>query len=130
MKKLDKSIIQTVYLFETEHTFFEFLLSIIFIIACGVLGFLSGLYVYHQLVQGQTLDLFDLFSENIEVVKKYLWDVMTIFYQETPKLALLTSVIFVILTIIFLIIFIRSFKKFSNKIKSLLSYWHYHHHSP
>ena len=126
MKKLDKSILKTVYLFETEHTFFECLLGGIFIIVCGIVGFIFGLYVYQTLIQSQTLDLLDLFSENVEVIKNYFWEVMAIFYSETPKLALIIFLILCIIVVVSIVNFGKKIKKLSNKIRSLLSYWHYH----
>lgn len=125
MKKLDKSILKTVYAFETEHTFFEFVLGILFIFICGILGVLAGIYVYQQLAYGQTLDLLELFSENTEVIKNYIWDVIAVFYEETPKLALLICIFFVIWAIVSLVFFIKKLKKLLTKIRSILSYWHY-----
>lgn len=123
MKKLEKKILKKVYAFETKRTVTELIIkigSICIVIIAGVFVVSS---LIRQLVEQQSLDMFQIFQEDREIIRQYLGDVLNTFYQELPKNEAMWSIILTILFIFLVLIFIHNFEKISNRIKALKKFW-------
>lgn len=123
MKKLEKKILKKVYAFETKRTLFELIFRIGSIIAVITAGFFVILNIIKQLIEQQTLDLFQLFKEDTETIRRYIGEVTHTFYEELPKFESIIVIVLGVIFIILLLIFIQNFEKIRNKIQALKRYW-------
>lgn len=123
MKKLEKKILKKVYSFEVKRTITEIIFrigSIILVVAAGIIVIQS---LIRQLMEQQTLDMFEIFQEDREIIKQYLGDILNTFYQELPKNETLLGILIFILLVLLILIFIRNFEKITNRIKAIKKYW-------
>lgn len=123
MKKLEKTILKKIYGFEAKRTIVEVIFRIGSLILVITTGIVVASALIKQLVEQQTLDLLQLFQEDVEIIKQYLGDVLDTFYQELPKNEVILTVILLVVFIFFLLLFIKNFEKMSNRIKALKKYW-------
>lgn len=123
MKKLEKKILKKVYAFETKKTITELLIEIGSICIVIIAGVFIVSSLIKQLIEQQSLDMFQIFQEDKEIIKQYLGDVLNTFYQELPKNEAMWSIILTILFIFLVLIFIHNFEKISNRIKALKKFW-------
>lgn len=122
-KKLEEKILKKVYRFEAKRTLSEISLKSIAFIFLGLAIFIFGSILYEILKEQKTFDLFEIFSEDFEVIKKYFFDNVSLIFFEMPK-ALLIIIFFLISFFIFLLLtMIKNFKKIKNRVKSLLKYF-------
>lgn len=123
MKKLEDKIIKKVYRLETKKTT-GYLLSGIILIALLTLTSLVFYLVTVEILQEQkSFDLINFFSEDLDVVKKYLIDNVFYFYQELPQPLTLILLICVFLVLVLIVLFIINFKKLKNKLFSLYKFY-------
>lgn len=123
MKKLEKTILKKVYSFETKRTITELMVEIGSICLVITAGIFVVSNLIRQLIEQQSLDMFQIFQEDREIVSQYLGDILNTFYQELPKNEVLLGIIFIILFIFLVLIFIHNFERISNRIKALKKYW-------
>lgn len=123
MKKLEKEIIEKVYKYETRKTIFEVVLRLVFILFLAFAGLIFGQILFQALTEQKTLDVFEIFTEDIQIIKEYWGDVIAVLYEETPKLTLFIFLILVALLLGALLTLILNFEKIINRIKSLIRYW-------
>lgn len=123
MKKLEKKIIKKVFLIETKRTVSEVLLRILGILVLAFVAFFIGSLIWEIFQEQRTLDLLEIFQEEMEIVRKYSYDVLVQFYRETPKelVAIFTSGIIVL--IILLIGIVKNYKRIKNRLRSILVFW-------
>lgn len=126
MKKLEKKILNKVYMLETKRTITELVLRFGTIFITIILGCILLINIYQQLAYQQTLDLFQLFQEDTDTIRMYIGEVMRTFYEELPKFESMTVVMLGIAFIFMVLIFIHNFGKIKNKIQALKKYWFKH----
>ncbi len=123
MTKLEKKIIRKVYTHETKKTTTELLgriLTIGFVLATVL--YIGSLLIRVLDEQG-TLEVFEIFHEDADVVRTYFFEVVGILYQEIPK-HIAASLILAVVALLFLIVlFIKSVHRISQKLRALRKYW-------
>ena len=124
VKKLEDKIIDKVYRFETRHTLYKILTTLGAILFFSILSVGAGIIVIRQLTEQQTWDLLELFSEDWEIIRTYLWDTIVEFYNELPKTETMFLVLMIVITLILIVIAIKRSRKIKNKIHAIFSYWH------
>lgn len=121
--KLEKKILDKVYRFETKRTFVKLILKLILLAIAIVLGgYFLGI-LFDELVRQKTLDVFEIFKEDIEIIWEYFNDTVFIVYNEIPKITLLLAVIFSFSGLVLILTITKNFVKIRNKIRSLIKYW-------
>jgi len=122
MKKLEKKIIEKAYQYETKRTISELFVKLFLL----VLSLFSGLIIAQAIITvyiaQQTLDLLQIFSEDIEVIRNYFGDVLQTFYEETPKDLLVLLVIIIIFGFGILLTIFQNFGKIKNRIRSIVAF--------
>ncbi len=122
-RKLEEKIINKVYKLEAKRTFLEVFLKILGVIISLLVVFVTSKIIFEIFVEEKTFSLLEIFQENIEVIKKYFFDTVFVFYQETPKLLVLVLVVSFIVLLILLLTIIKNFGKIRNKLKSICKHW-------
>ncbi len=121
--KLEDKIVKKVFVLETKKTAGEIFLRILGILVFAFVIFFIGSIIFEIFQEQRTLDLLEIFQEDIEIVRRYSFDVISQFYRETPKelVAILITGIVVILILLFNIA--RNFEKIRNKLLSIFGFW-------
>ena len=117
--KLEKEILKKVYGYEAKKTYQTILIVWIIFMVLQFFVVLIGGALYAVWKEQQTLDLFQLFGEDFDVIRENIMDVLYVFYIESPQL-LLFSFVSVLLGLLATIFFtVRNFKKIKNKLSSI-----------
>lgn len=123
MEKIQKKIIKKIYQIETKRTILEILFKIVIGLLLVTAVFVFGEIFFEILKEEKTLDFFQIFNEDFEVIKKYFFEVIYIFYLEIPKIIL---ILFLITTSIFFYLIwqiIKNYNIIKNKVISLIKFW-------
>lgn len=123
MKKLEKKILNEIYSFETKQTLIELTIRLFIIIGFTVGAILLGLFVIQELIQQQTLDIFEIFLEDFGIIKENIVEVFGTFFQEAPLIEIFLATIVIVISFILIIKLIQNFAKVKNKINSLVKFW-------
>jgi hypothetical protein len=125
MKKntLQKKILKKIYYYEIKKTSLVFFLTILFYLLGGLFLYLLFSIFFEILNDQKTFDLLNFFSEDFEVVKKYFFENVVVFYFELPKALLLLILILILLFIFLSIKIIKEWRIYKNKIKSFLKFF-------
>lgn len=92
-----------------------------FVICLG--GFLSIAFVVRAtLERQQTLSVFSLLSEDPEIVRDFMIEVLDTVWEELPKTEVLTGSIFLALIVALVYLFGKRYPKLEKKRKSLYAY--------
>ncbi len=121
--EIEKDIIKNVYQYEASRTYKTiFIVWAVFIVVQFLIVIL-GSSIYQTLKEQQTLDLFQLFSEDFDIIRENLGDVLYTLYLESPQLllAILISLFLTMFGIIFFII--KNFKKIKNRFGSISKFY-------
>lgn len=122
-KKLEEKILKKVYRFEAKRTLTEIFLKSIAFLFLGLAIFIFGSVFYEILKEQKTFDFLEVFSEDLEVVKRYFLDNISLVFFELPKVLLIILLIFTSLFIFLILTMVKNFKKIKNRVKSLLKHW-------
>lgn len=128
MKKLENKIIRGVYVLETKKLSFAFVWKLLAAVVSGGLAFLMTQVLLEFMYEGRTFDVFEIFSDDAEVIRKYIGDISGVIFQETPKGLLLAIIISSFLFIFIILTFILRFGKMKHKLSALLHYWQHDRH--
>lgn len=123
MTKLEEKIIKKVYTMETKSFLLSFFVKVSIFVMMALLAVFSGQIIIEVFKEQGTFDLFELFKEDLEIIKRYFFDVVVEFYQETPKLALILTAIAVFILILIISTIIKNRRVIINKVGSLLRFW-------
>ena len=126
MKKnnsLEEKVMKKIYFLETRKTLMETVIKTLILIVL-ILNLWIFFDIFFSLLKEQkTFDLLSLLKEDLEVIRRYFFDNLNIFFLEIPKVIL---AIFLLL-ILLLFLFILKLKKrciiIKNKIISLIKFW-------
>lgn len=122
-KTIEKKIIDRVYQYETRKTFVQLFLEVTVTIALISIILIPILALFEIFTEQKTFELLHLFEEDQEVIRKYFWETLSTFYQETPKIILLIIILGLICLVSLLIYIIRHFSYFRNKVVNIIKYW-------
>lgn len=123
MKKLEDKILKKVFVFETKKTTSEMVSKIAVFVILGFLIFIFAAVIIDILNEQKMFDLFELFQENFEVVRRYFFEVFYTFYQGIPKIILYILLFLVLILITLIYLFIKNFAYLKNRIKSIIKFW-------
>ena len=123
MKTIEKKIIKKVYQYETKRIAVEFVFKTISLIFLVFSVIIIGQVIIEILKEQKTLDIFELFSEDSEVIRKYFFDTFYILYLEVPKVLLILWLLFFAFLSLLTLTLVRNFTKIKNRVISLLKFW-------
>ncbi len=123
MKNLEERIIKKVYRYETKKVFQYIIIGICIVTIFLVSAIFLIQVIVSALYEEETLDVLQIFHEDISIVRDYWMDVLTLFYYEIPKWPAVFLIIILICLLALLLIFIKKFATIRHKLKSLLTYW-------
>ena len=126
MKKLEKKILKKVYSFETRQTLSELALRLLAIMSLILGSILLCVFIIRELIQQQTLDVFEIFFEDLGVVSENIGEVTATFLQELPKVEMLLAIVAIVLSFLLVVKFMQNFVKVKNKINSIVKFWFAH----
>ena len=81
------------------------------------------IHILQKLAEQQTLDLLQLFQEDIETIRMYIGEIMYTLFEELPKFETVSVLILLIISVTLILISIKNFGKIKNKILALKKYW-------
>lgn len=126
MKKnnfLEEKIMRKIYFLETKKTIREIVLkTLIFIFLSLNLGIFFDIF-FSILKEQKTFDLFTLLKEEPEVIRRYFFDNLNIFFWEIPKGILAVFLLLVLLLFLFILQLKRKYFILKNKVISLIKFW-------
>lgn len=123
MVQLEEKILNRVYRFETKKTLSELIIRVGTIIIAIFATASFGIFVFQQLQEQQTLDLLQIFQEDVDTARMYIGEVASTLYQETPKQEFLIFVVALMCVIVFGLLFVKNFEKMRKRVLSILRYW-------
>ena len=123
MKKLEKDILKGVYVYETRQTLSQLFFRLLAIISFTIAGILWLYLIVQTLISQQTLDVFDIFREDLEVIRENFWEVFGIFTEEAPITEIILAIFTLVLPVFLTVKFIQNFAKVKNKLNSIIKFW-------
>lgn len=123
MKTLEDKILNKVYTFEARKVTFQLLAKTLILFVSGFVAFLFTQVLIEVFIEEKTYNLFEIFSDDFEVIAKHLSDIMYVIFQETPKSVLFIALLAIILLFAVILTFVRNFGKMRHKLLALYSYW-------
>ncbi|OGK25159.1 hypothetical protein A3A46_00585 [Candidatus Roizmanbacteria bacterium RIFCSPLOWO2_01_FULL_37_13] len=126
MKKLEKKILKKVYSFETRQTLSELALRLLAMMSLILGSILLCVFIVRELIQQQTLDVFEIFFEDLGVVSENIGEVTATFLQELPKVEMFLAIVAIVLSFLLVVKFMQNFVKVKNKINSIVKFWFVH----
>ncbi len=121
---IERKIIEAMYRYEATHTVMTLILKLFGIVLSVLLVLFSGQILIEILEEEKTLDMFDLFKEDQIVIRKYFFDTMITFYQETPKIFVVLAVVGCVSFCIVAYTLVRNFPKIKNRVRAIFHHWH------
>lgn len=116
---LEDNIIKKVYSYEKKRTELSILKYTSFILLLGGLIVFLTYQILMILYQQATLDLLEIFQEDLDVIRTNIWDVLQTFYAESPIELLASLFVFIVILVIVLFFLTRNFSKIKNRTKTL-----------
>mgnify|MGYP001026415067 CR=1 FL=1 len=123
MKNLENKILKKIYFWEAKHLTFDLFLKFFLFLSSFLFFLILGEILLEILKEQKSFDLLNFYQEDFEVIKKYFFENVFVFWLEIPKflLLLLFLTLSVFLTIILLVI--KNFKIYKNKINNLFTWF-------
>lgn len=115
----EKDILKKVYGFEAKRTYQTILILWILFVVLQFFIVLIGGILYTTWKEQQTLDLFQLFSEDFEVIKANIVDVLYIFYVESPQMLLFIFASTSLALFVTMLFSIKNFTKIKRKLSAI-----------
>lgn len=119
---ISQNVMKQVTVYEKKRTHDWLLRFRILILGlCGIV-FLSILYIYRSMIENHTQELFELFTEDIEIIREYWQDTIINIWEELPQVVIITA--FVLICGIIGIILLTNSKRriIKTKIQNLKKY--------
>lgn len=123
MKTLEDRILKKVYVMETRKTSLSLVSRFLIILLSGFCAFIFTQVLYEVLSEERTFDVFQIFSENWEVVSRHLGDIASVLIHETPKSVFAVIIVSALVFLVAVLTFVRNFGKMKHKLAALLRYW-------
>ena len=123
MRQLERKIIKGVYFFETRQTLLQLIIRLLAIISFSLGGILLGVIIVQELRQQQTLDIFEIFFEDLIIIRENIGEVMATFFLEAPIFEIILVIIALIATSFLVLKFIQNFSRVKNKVNSIIKFW-------
>lgn len=125
---LEQKIIESVYKYEAKRTFWSVLKHIFLILFSFFVLIFSISSILVLLKEQQTLDLFELFQEDSEVVKTYFFDALSVFYEELPKFLSILTIFSLFLLTLVVFFLIKNFSKIKNRFFAIKKFFNHLKH--
>jgi hypothetical protein len=123
MKNLENKILKKIYFWETRKITFDLFLKIIVFLSNFLFFLILGEILFEVLKEQKSFELLNFFHEDFEVVKKYFFDNVFIFWLEVPKFLLLSLFLSLGISSTVILLVIKNFKIYKNKIKNLYQWF-------
>jgi hypothetical protein len=123
MKTLEKKILNKVYAYETKKTILEIVADSAGMVLFGLMTVLIGWALVDILVEQGSFAMFEILTEDFEIMKDYLLDTVYVFYLEIPKLILIFLVIVFMSFIILIFNTIKNSRSIIKRVKSIARFW-------
>ena len=123
MRQLERKIIKGVYFFETRQTLLQLIIRLLAIISFSLGGILLGVIIVQELRQQQTLDIFEIFFEDLIIIRENIGEVMATFFLEAPVVEIVLVIFALIATSFLVLKFIQNFSRVKNKVNSIIKFW-------
>lgn len=123
MKNLENKILKKIYFWETRKITFDLFLKIIVFLSNFLFFLILGEILFEVLKEQKSFELLNFFHEDFEVVKKYFFDNVFIFWLEVPKFLLLFFFLSLGISSTVILLVIKNFKIYKNKIKNLYQWF-------
>ena len=123
MRQLERKIIKGVYFFETRQTLLQLIIRLLAIISFSLGGILLGVIIVQELRQQQTLDIFEIFFEDLIIIRENIGEVITTFFLEAPVVEIVLVIFALIATSFLVLKFIQNFSRVKNKVNSIIKFW-------
>jgi len=123
MRQLERKIIKGVYFFETRQTLLQLIIRLLAIISFSLGGILLGVIIVQELRQQQTLDIFEIFFEDLIIIRENIGEVITTFFLEAPVVEIVLVIFALIATSFLVLKFIQNFSRVKNKVSSIIKFW-------
>lgn len=121
------SVMGRIYNLEKRKTIF-LVLEYLFFISIFFLLFLMTLLTFVAIIrESEILSLLELFTEDLDTIKRYFADTLNTIYIETPKEHLLLLILFVTLTTLSIVLFKRRLPIIRHKFHSINKYKNKYH---
>lgn len=126
MKKnnfLEEKVMKKIYFLETKKTIMEIVLKTLILIFLTLNLWIFFDIFFSILKEQKTLDLFTLLKEDPEVIRRYFFDNLNIFFWEVPKGILAVFLLLILLLFLFILQLKRKYFILKNKVISLIKFW-------
>lgn len=126
MKKnnfLEEKVMKKIYFLETKKTIMEIVLKTLILIFLTLNLWIFFDIFFSILKEQKTLDLFTLLKEDPEVIRRYFFDNLNIFFWEIPKGILAVFLLLILLLFLFILQLKRKYFILKNKVISLIKFW-------
>lgn len=126
MKKnnfLEEKVMKKIYFLETKKTIIEIVLKTLILIFLTLNLWIFFDVFFFILKEQKTFDLFTLLKEEPEVIRRYFFDNLNIFFWEIPKVILAVFLLLILLLLLFILQLKRKYFIIKNKVISLIKFW-------
>lgn len=123
MNKLEKKIIKGIFSYETRHTLLSVVFRLLAILSFTLAGIIWAYFIIQELIYQQTWDIFEIFREDLAVIRENIWEVLGTFSEEIPKIDIILAVCTLVLAVYLALKFVKNFAKVKNRIKSIIKFW-------
>jgi hypothetical protein len=123
MKNVENKILKKIYFWEARKITVDFFLKIIVFLSSFLFFLILGKILFEILKEQRSFELLNFFQEDFEVVKKYFFDNVFIFWLEVPKFLLLSLFLSLGISSAVILVVIKNFKIYKNKIKNLYQWF-------
>lgn len=120
---LERKILRKIYSWEIKKVVFSILIKTLLIFVALIVLLTTVGLTFFSITELKSLDFFNLFQEDFEVVKKYFFDALYVFLLEIPKEYLLIIFITLILLVFIFLKIFKNYYKIRNKIKSFINFF-------
>jgi hypothetical protein len=123
MKNVENKILKKIYFWEARKITVDFFLKIIVFLSIFLFFLILGEILFEILKEQRSFELLNFFQEDFEVVKKYFFDNVFIFWLEVPKFLLISLFLSLGISSAVILVVIKNFKIYKNKIKNLYQWF-------
>lgn len=122
MVNLNEKIIKKVYAFEAKRTGLQIFMTILFLLVTLFLIVAAWQVIWEEVVAERSLDMLDIFQEDIEVIRMYFWEAMQVIYESIPKFNLLILLTALFTVLLLVVLMVKNFAKLKNRIRTIINY--------
>jgi hypothetical protein len=122
MDKLQKKIINQVYEYETKNIIREVIFKVGGLILFSVVAFIFGFITFQVLQEQNTFDIFQIFTQDFDVIKENLASVLETLSYELPKFDIVVFVVSLVAVIILIYLLLKNLTTIKRKFRAIIKY--------